>query len=240
VKGRTIIIAKDDTCPKDSCIIVAMSVLTKTATGEREVSIWGDDESAVNILQDNDDDLALLVSVYASSAEDSDGLVDNVYDLLRAYGFTRFKRTVQAPGSRYISITVIYKNNDKQDATGAKEQLANDLTSKEPPKEPKKRRAVKRLQESLWKRAKRKTITIVLAGSAFLGGLAGDIAKDAVKEKVEDWLKNNGPKIVQTTDDVIAAKLPPLAAKRFHDLVKGYVEKSPNKAPLPPPRRSNE
>ena len=74
-----------------------------------------------------------------------------------------------------------------------------------------------------------------LIGTSFLAGLSKDVFKDAVKNEVEKWLKDNGPKIVRKADVVVAKRLPHSVADSFHKAVKNYIDSSPEKTELKPP-----
>jgi hypothetical protein len=180
----------------------------------------------------SDEDLSLLASIYLASGEERQDILRNLQNVLRSYGFTNFERITQAPGSFFVSIKVRFGNNNKNEARRSKKELKEDLESAKLPENPAKRQAVKKLKESILQRAKRKILVLVVAGSSFLGVLAGDIAKDALKEEIEGWLKDHGPKIVQQIDGIVTADLPPDAAKEFHRMVKDYIEKSPEKTSL--------
>jgi hypothetical protein len=78
-------------------------------------------------------------------------------------------------------------------------------------------------------------LTIIVAGASFLGNLTGDVFKDEIKEGIESWLKDTGPKIVQKVDSVVAKELPAGVANSFHNAVKNYIDNSPEKTELKPP-----
>jgi hypothetical protein len=184
----------------------------------------------------SDDDSSLQVSVYLGSNEGRTEVLVDVTQVLRAYGFTNFARMEQAPGSRFFSIEVRFGKDDRQAAQKSKKQLLNDLLNDIPPgRPPQKRRAVRKLKKSLWSRAGKKLVTIILAGTTAVGGLAVDIFRDEIKGGIEDWLKDNRPKIVQKVDSVVAKELPAGVADSFHRAVKDYIDRSPDKTKLKPP-----
>jgi len=142
----------------------------------------------------------------------------------------------QAPGSRFFSIEVRFGKDDRQAAQRSKKQLQNDLLRDVPPgRPPQKRRAVRNLKKSLWGRTKKRLITIIVFGGTYLGGLTGEVFKDEIKGGIEDWLKDNRPKIVQKVDSVVAKELPAGVADSFHRAVKDYIDRSPDKSKLKPP-----
>jgi hypothetical protein len=75
----------------------------------------------------SDDDLSLRVSMYLGSNEGSEGLVEDVTGLVRAYGFTNFVSMFRAPGSFYFSMNVEYHSKDEEEARHNKEELEKDL-----------------------------------------------------------------------------------------------------------------
>jgi hypothetical protein len=184
----------------------------------------------------SDDDSSLQVSIYLGSNEGRAEVLEDVTQVLRAYGFTNFARMEQAPGSRFFSIEVRFGKDDRQAAQRSKKQLQNDLVRDVPPgRPPQKRRAVRNLKKSLWGRTKKKLITIIVFGGTYLGGLTGEVFKDEIKGGIEDWLKDNRPKIIQKVDSVVAKELPAGVADSFHRAVKDYIDRSPDKSKLKPP-----
>jgi hypothetical protein len=107
--------------------------------------------------------------------------------------------------------------------------------SEHPSTTPARRRAVSKLKKSLWQRAKARTGAIIVAGAVFLGTVAADVLKDEIKTGIEKWLEGHGPKIVQKADAVVSKELPPNVATSFHEAVKTFVDKSPNRESLEPP-----
>jgi hypothetical protein len=183
----------------------------------------------------SDDDSSLQVSIFLGSNEGRTGILEDVTQVLRAYGFTDFRRIEQAPGSFFCSIEVRFGKDDRSTARRSRKQLQKDLLSDEPAADLPKRRAVRRLKKSLWGRARKKMIAIVLFGGTFLGSLTGEIFKDEVKGEVEGWLKDNGPKIARKADVIAAKELSPSVANGFHKAVKNYIDRSPDKIELKPP-----
>ena len=157
----------------------------------------------------DDDGFSVLASIYLGSSEERAEIVEDVTQVLRAYGFTNFAGINQAPGSYYLSIRARFGTNDRHAAQKSKELLQEDLLDEALPRRPpQKRRAVRKLQKSLGIRTKKGLTTIILIGTSFLAGLSKDVFKDAVKNEVEKWLKDNGPKIVRKADVVVAKRLP--------------------------------
>jgi hypothetical protein len=184
----------------------------------------------------DDDDFSLRASVYLGSTDGGAEILEDVTQVLRAYGFTNFTRIDQAPGFLFFSIHVRFGTNNREAAHKSKKQLQKDLLSEAlPGRPPQKRRAVRKLKKSLLSRSKKGLITIILAGSTYLGSLTGDVFKDEIKEGVERWLKDHGPKIVQKTDLVVAKELPHSVADSFHKAVKNYIDSSPEKTELKAP-----
>jgi hypothetical protein len=184
----------------------------------------------------SDDDFSLRVSIYLGSTDGRGEILKDVTQVLRAYGFTNFTRINQAPGSFFLSINVRFGTNDRQAAHKSKQQLQKDLLSDVlPQRPPQKRSAVRKLKKSVWSRTEKGLLTIIVAGASFLGNLTGDVFKDEIKEGIESWLKDNGPKIVQKVDSVVAKELPAGVANSFHNAVKNYIDNSPEKTELKPP-----
>lgn len=185
-----------------------------------------------------DDDLFLPVSIYLDSSEERSEIIASVAEVLRAYGFSNFASMYQAPGSFYIHIEAGFDSKDRQVARKRKEELKADLLSDKPSKHTARQRAVKKVKESLWKRAGKRLKTGVLFGTLFLGSVVGGVFKDVIKDESEKWLEQQGPNLVQKLDAVVAKDLPLPLAHSFHTAVKGYIEKSPHKSPLeaPPPK----
>jgi hypothetical protein len=183
----------------------------------------------------SDDDFVLPVSIYLDSSKGAAEITENVAEVLRAYGFTNIPRVYQAPGSFYIHIEKRFGSKDRQAARQCKKELKTDLLSEKPPKNPKRRRAVKELKGSLLRRAQKKLRTAVLLGVVLLGGVLGDVFKDALKDEIETLAREHGPKVAQELDQWVARELPSDVAAKIHALVREYVERSPNKLELPPP-----
>lgn len=182
-----------------------------------------------------DDDLSLSVSIYLDSDGGDSELVENVQEVLQAYGFAHFSQITQAPGSSFISIKVTHVTNNYLEARRDKEELNRDLVNEKPPSDPAKCQAVSKLKKSLWQRAKKKVVAIVVSGVIFIGTVTGDIFKDVVKDEIEKWLESKGPQIAQTVDTVVAKELPPSVAKSFHEAVEHYIDNSDKKTFLEPP-----
>src|SRR6266478_6019825 len=71
----------------------------------------------------DDDDFSLLASIYLGSSEERAEILEDVTQVLRAYGFTNVARINQAPGSYYLSIRARFGTNDRQAAQKSKELL---------------------------------------------------------------------------------------------------------------------
>jgi hypothetical protein len=183
----------------------------------------------------SDDDLFLPVSIYLDSREGSEEIIENVTEVLRAYGFSNIPRVNQAPGSFYIHIKAGFESKDREAARQSKKELKADLLSKKPPKNLKRQRSVKKLNASLLRRAQKRLGTAVLAGVVFLGSTLGGVIKDVVKDEIKILARERGPKVAQKVDTVVAKELPPGVAAKFHRVVREYIERSPDKLELPPP-----
>jgi hypothetical protein len=84
----------------------------------------------------SDDDFSLRTSVYLGLSEGRAELVEDVTQVLRAYGFTNFTRINQAPGSFFFSILVRFGTNNREAAHKSKQQLQKDLLSDVLPRRP--------------------------------------------------------------------------------------------------------
>jgi len=182
------------------------------------------------------DELFLPVSIYLESDEGRGEIVQNVVGVMRSYGFN-LVQWEEAPGTRYIHLRGKHADGDVEESRKSKRELKEDLLKKELPSHPRRRKAVEKLKKSLWSRSKKKIVTIIVAGAVYLGTLSGDIVKDAIKDKAEEWLKNNGPQIAQKADDLVVEELPPAIANQFHRAVKGYIDSSPKKTSPPIPKQ---
>jgi len=180
-----------------------------------------------------DEDLFIPVSIYLDSSEGSEQIIKDVADVLRAYGFTNIPSVNQAPGSFYIHFEAGFESKNREAARQSRKELKADLLSKKPPENPKRRRAVKKLNASLLKRTKKRLGAAVLAGVVFLGSALGGVVKDVVKDEIE----LQGPKVARLMDRIVAKELPPAVAAQFHKGVKDYIERSPHKVELPPPAK---
>jgi hypothetical protein len=186
----------------------------------------------------DNDDVSLQVSGYLDSSEDRDEVLGDVTQVLRAYGFTDIAAISEAPGSYYFSLNVKFGKNDHQAAQKSKRQLEQDLLRDTPPgRPPQKRRAVRKLKKSLWSLAGKKLGAIILFGVTCLGTVALDIFEHEIEKEGENWLNNHGPEILRKADSVVTKELPPSAAKSFHEAVKEYIDKSPEKTELKPPSK---
>jgi hypothetical protein len=183
----------------------------------------------------SDDDFFLPVSIYLDSSEGVAEITTNVVEVLRAYGFTNIPGIYQAPGSFYVHIEARFGSKDRQAARQCKTELKTNLLSEKPPKDVKRRRAVKKLKGSLLSRAEKKLGTAVLVGIVFLGGVLGDAFKDVLKDEVKTFAREHGPKVAQELDQWVAKELPSDVAAKIHALVREYIERAPNKLELPPP-----
>jgi hypothetical protein len=179
----------------------------------------------------SDDDLFLPVSIYLSSSEERQEIVDSVVGVLRAYGFSRIPGVYQAPGSFFIYIRAGFESNNREAARQRQQELKADLLKKKAPKTPRRQQAVSKLNQSLSERAKKKLGAIVIAGAVFLGTAVTDVIKD----EIETLIKEQAPKVVRKMDAVVGQELPPELAAKFHRAVSGYIEKSPAKEELPVP-----
>ena len=178
-----------------------------------------------------DDDLFLPVSIYLDSSEGSAEMTKNVAEVLRAYGFNNIPRVYQAPGTFYIHFEAGFGSKDRKAARESKEELKADLLSKKPPKDLKKRRAVKKLNESVLRRAEKKLGTAIVAGVIFLGSIMGGVVTDLMKDDLKAWVVKQAPK----ADTFVAKELPPALATKFHTVVTKVIEESPHKSEVPPP-----
>jgi len=183
----------------------------------------------------DDGDLFLPVSICLDSSEGREEIIENVVEVLRAYGFNKFGWMWQAPGSFFLHIEVRFGSGDREAARKSKKELNADLLTDKPPKHPARRRAVKKLKQSLWRRAGKKLKAAVVVGILFVGSAIGGALKDEMKGAIEKWLEQEGPSIVQGLDTVVAKELPPTVAANFHKAVKEYIETSNDKSRLEPP-----
>jgi hypothetical protein len=149
----------------------------------------------------DDDPLFLPVSIYLSSGEERQEIVDSVAEVLRAYGFSNIPGVHQAPGSFFIHIEAGFKNNDRQAARQSKEELKADLLKKKQPKTPKRRQATSKLNQSLWSGVKKKTVAIIVLGAVLLG----DVSKDVIKDEIEALIKEQGPGSVPNSVEKLIA-----------------------------------
>jgi hypothetical protein len=186
----------------------------------------------------DNDDVSLQVSGYLDSSESQAEILGDVTQVLRAYGFTNFAPISQAPGSYYFSINVKFGKNDRQAAQRSKRELQQDLLKDAlPQRPPQKRRAVQKLKKSIWRRAGMGLVTIILAGTSFLGNVTADVFHDEIKGGIEKVLKDHGPEIVRKADSVAAKELPADVANSIHKAVKDYIDNSPSKTEQPPPSK---
>jgi hypothetical protein len=183
----------------------------------------------------SDDDFSLTASVFLDSRVGRQEILRNLEKVFQSYGFTNFTRISGAPGSFFFSIHVTFGTKDRALARKSKKELTEDLKGKELPEDPARRDSISKLKKSLWQRAKKRMTTIIVSGALFVGSMAGEVFKDEIKSGIEKWLENNEQKIVQEIDGVVAAELPPAVAKKFHEAVKQYIDKSPEKVSLEPP-----
>lgn len=190
-----------------------------------------DEENWLRTTFASDDDFVLPVSIYLDSSEGAAEIIEDVAEVLRAYGFSNIPRVYQAPGSFYIHIEAGFRSKDREAARQCKKELKADLLNKKPPKHVTRQRAVKKMRASLLRRARKKLGTLVLVGVVFLGG----VFRDVVKDEVEALARENVPKAAQGADKWVAKELPANVAGKFHSLVREYIERSPDKTEAPPP-----
>jgi hypothetical protein len=199
------------------------------------------DRQIVLELDDGDDDLRLQVSIFSDASEPDRELVNDVIDVLRAYGFSDVLESYEAPGSWFAKVKAKFHNQRKDEAQHSKAELSKDLKSDKPPRSPGKRKAVGKLKKRL-KGAKKKAVTWIMAGATMLGSAAGGAAKDIAK----DWIKNEIPKVEQKVEQeaskaahkvrgYFVVDVLPEEAIKFHQAVDRKIAISPDKKNVPPP-----
>jgi hypothetical protein len=147
-------------------------------------------------LQDflSDEALFLDFSIFLTSREGAEEIIQDVVDVARAYGFTDIPAVWSATSSFYGNIRAKFKSKDPEAALLSKKELQKDLLGKKQPKSLKKKKAVHKLRGSMLKRAKKRLGTIVVAGAVFLGSFAGEVAKDMAKDEVKSGDHGTGAK----------------------------------------------
>src|SRR5215471_15263881 len=71
----------------------------------------------------SDDDLRLPISIYLGSSEGRSQIIQNVFQMAYAYGFTNVVRATAAPGSFYFHMEVEFGTRDKKQANEHKKKL---------------------------------------------------------------------------------------------------------------------
>jgi hypothetical protein len=187
-----------------------------------------------------DDPFVLPVSIYLNSNERPHEIIKNVIDVLRAYGFTDIPWVSQAPGSRYVHFKARHPGNDRKAASRSKKQLEEDLQSKTLPKKSARREPVKKLKQSLMKRALKTLIAVAVGTVAFVGGAAkegaGDALKHAAEVPVKQWIDDHIPGKNQPEEtEIIIVKLSPEDTASFHEVIEVHIDKSLEKTEQRPP-----
>ena len=199
---------------------------TFTPTQSQDLDEWQRQTSK------SDENLLLPVSIYLESDKEHGELVENVMQVVRAYGFTNIVNASQAPGSFFFHMEVGFESKSPQQARQQKRKLTKALLEEEDSEDstPEEHRAVKKLKQSLWARAKKKISAITIGSVLLLGGtLAADSAKDAVKDILKDAIKVEIKDSARKLDTFVAKELPPAEAQRFHSAIKNFIDESPDK-----------